>query len=196
MQHDLAPQLHRFRGDTRCRGFPRLLSRAPVSPFDPTDPRSLARRAEVYALAYEQAGDARAYQERMLADLRARGAGLIAIAAVAMSIFGGPALEGAHTGLAVYVAVAAFVGTCVCVSALLWSRHSEVTIDGEALISTYAEPHVAPLALVHRALALHYAAGFVRNRETIDRMTRLSRVALVLLSAEIVAWVASYALTL
>jgi hypothetical protein len=167
-----------------------------VSPFDPTDPRSLARRADLYALAYEHAGKALARQEQILADLRARGTGLIAIAAVAMSIFGGPALGGSRAGPAVYVAVAAFVGTCVCVSALLWPRGPVVMIDGAALIAEYAEPHVVPLALIHRELALHHTAGFVRNRDAIDRTMRLSRVALALLSAEIVAWVVHYALTL
>ncbi|WP_445149780.1 hypothetical protein [Baekduia sp. Peel2402] len=167
-----------------------------MSSFDPTDPRSLARRAATYALASEESANALAQQERTLADLRGRGAGLIATAAVAMSIFGGPALGGAHAGPAVYVAIAAFVGACVCVLALLWPRHPILASDGAALISAYAEPHHVPLALVHRELALHRTAEFVRNRDEIKRMTRLSRGALALLSAEIVAWVVNYTLAL
>jgi hypothetical protein len=167
-----------------------------VSPFDPTDPRSLARRAEVYALAFEEAGKSLAYQERIVEQLRGRGAGIAATAAVTMSIFGGPAIGRGATSEALYVATAAFVGACFCVLGLLWPRHLVAATDVGELLPTYAEPNHAPLALVHRELAVHRADGFVRNRNVIDRMTRLSRVALVLLSVEILAWVVNYALTL
>lgn len=167
-----------------------------MSRFDPTDLRSLDRRAEVYALAYEEAGHALDHQERRHVELCGRGAALMAIAAVAMSLFGGPAAGHAPASPALYVAVVAFLGVCFCVLGLLWPRHIGVATNVGELIPAYAEPHRMPLALVHRELALHRAAGFVHNREVLERMTGLARIALVLLSVEIVAWVVNYALTL
>lgn len=167
-----------------------------MSPFDPTDPRALARRADVYALAYAEAGEALADQVRIVEQLRGRAASLVATAAVTMSIFGGPAIGRGAAGVALYVATAAFAGVCLCVLALLWPRHLIVATNAAELIPMYAEPHHLPLALVHRELAVHRAAGFVHNRGMIDRMTGLSRVALILLSMEIVAWVVNYSLTL
>lgn len=167
-----------------------------MSPFDPTDPRSLARRADVYALAFQEAGEALADQVRIVEQLRGRAAGLVATAAVTMSIFGGPVAGRGAAGVALYVATAAFVGVCFCVLGLLWPRHLVAATDVGELIAEYAEPHQLPLALVHRELAVHRAAGLVQNRDVIDRMMGLSRVAVVLLSAEIVAWVVNYALTL
>jgi hypothetical protein len=167
-----------------------------VSPFDPTDRLSLTRRAETYSFAFELAGHALADQERLGAELRGRGGGIVATAAVTMSVFGGPALGRLPTGPALYVAVAAFAGVCICVLDLFWPRRLVVTIDAEKVIATYAEPRHVPLALVHRELALHRAASFSRNRAAIDRMLWSSRGALLLLAVEVVAWVVSYAQTL
>jgi hypothetical protein len=165
-----------------------------VSPFDPTDHRSLARRADVYALAFEEAGQALAYQERIHADLRARGGGLATTAAVTMSIFGGPAIGDLPVGPALYVAVVAFVGVCLCTLALHWPLDLELTVDADRIIPSYAEARFVPLPLVHRDLAIYRTKSIARNRRTLDRLTTVLRIAVGLLGVECTTWVVNYAL--
>lgn len=161
--------------------------------FDFTDPRSVARRAPIYALAYEEAGKALGSQRQLLVDVRSRAAGVVAIAAIVTSILGGaPTADGRH-GPAAYVAVAAFLGVGASALGLFWTGHLETVIDPEVLIREYAEPSFVPMALVHRDLALHCAAGLAQNRRTLDRMTVMLRVAVSALAIEVVAWVVNYA---
>jgi hypothetical protein len=164
-------------------------------PSDLTDPRLLARRAPLYALAFAEAGHALSSQERMLDDLRARAVGLVGAAAVTTSILGGTALGGTARGPMTYVAVAAFVASAVCALGVLWPRHGWVSVtDAERMISTYAEPVHLPLALVHRDLALHRAAGLARNHRQLKRNMQLLRAGICLLALEVAAWLANYAL--
>jgi hypothetical protein len=163
--------------------------------FDFTDPRSVARRAPIYALAFEEAGTALAEQRQVLADVRSRAAGVVATAALVTSILGGAPVNGSHPRLVVYVAVAAFLGVGASAFGLLWLGHLESTIDPEALIREYAEPSYVELALVHRDLAVH-RASLTHNRQTLERMTTLLRVAVGSLAVEVSAWVVNYAQTL
>ncbi|HET6508146.1 MAG TPA: hypothetical protein VFG42_15250 [Baekduia sp.] len=162
--------------------------------FDFTDPRLYRPRAALYALAFEEAGLALVWQERIHSDLRARGAGLAGTATVTTTIFGGPL--GAGDGSARYVAVMAFVGVGLCALGLLWPRHFDVASDARTMVREYAEPSSVPLPLVHRDLALVRSDAFARNRRRLDRMTWLLRVGLCLLAVQVVAWVVSYAQSL
>jgi hypothetical protein len=164
------------------------------SPSDLSDARVLARRADIYALAFAEAGEALAYQERIHEQVRGRGAGLVATAALATSIFGGPALGTPRPGPALYVAVIAFIGVCICVLALMWPRQLRIVTDAAEMITRYAEPRHVPLALVHRDLALDRADSIATNLGTLDRMTSVARAALLLVAVEIVAWVVNYTL--
>jgi hypothetical protein len=159
--------------------------------FDFTDPRLYRPRAALYALAFEEAGKALAWQERILSDLRARGAGLAGTATVTTTIFGGPLAS--PDGSARYVALVAFVGVGSCALGLLWPRHFDDVIDAKAMLEEYVEPARFPMPLVHRDYALHRARTFDRNRRTLDRMTWLLRGGLCLLAVQVVAWVVSYA---
>jgi hypothetical protein len=164
--------------------------------FDFTDPRRFTARAALYALAFEEAGEALDGQRQLLADLRSRAAGVVATAALVASILGGSPAGDAHHGLAAYVAVAAFLGVGASALGLFWLGHLETTNNAEALIRKYAEPLVVPMPLVHRDLALHRTMSLIRNRRTLDRMTVLLRVAIAALATEVVAWVVNYAQTL
>ena len=159
--------------------------------FDFTDRRLYRPRAALYALAFEEAGRALAWQERILSDLRARGVGLAGTATVTTTIFGGPL--GAAEGPARYVAVVAFVGVGLCTLGVLWPRHFDVAVDARTIVSEYAEPSSVPLPVVHRDLALVRSDILARNRRTLDHMTWLLRVGLCLLAVQVVAWVVSYA---
>lgn len=159
--------------------------------FDFTDPRLYRPRAALYALAFEEASRALAWQESILADLRARGVGLAGTATVTTTIFGGPLAS--SDGPARYVAVAAFVGVCSCALGLLWPRHFDIAVHAQTMLEEYVEPASVPLALVHRDLALARADALDRNRRALDRMTWLLRIGLCLLAVQVVAWVVSYA---
>jgi hypothetical protein len=159
--------------------------------FDFTDPRLYRPRAALYALAFEEASRALAWQESILSDLRARGVGLAGTATVTTTIFGGPL--GAAEGSARYVAVAAFVCVGACALGLLWPRHLSVAIDARLMLEEYVEPTGMPLPLVHRDLALERSDAFDCNRRTLDRMAWLLRLGLCLLALQILAWVVSYA---
>jgi hypothetical protein len=159
--------------------------------YDFTDPRLFRPRAALYALAFEEAGNALAWQERILTDLRARGAGLAGTATVTTTIFGGPL--GVAEGSVRYVALAAFVGVSACALGLLWSRHFEIALDARTVLTDYVEPSNVPLPLVHRDLALVRTDLLDRNRRRLDQMTWLLRLGLCLLAVEVVAWVVSYA---
>lgn len=156
--------------------------------FDFTDPRSVARRAPIYALAFEEAGQALAVQRQLLVDLRSRATGIVAAAAFVTSALGGSPLGGRSAGVTAYVVAAAFLAVGASIFGLFWLGHLEVTVDPKALIADYAEPSPVPLALVHRDLAIHRAKSVADNRRTLDRMTVLLRVAVGSLAVEVVAW--------
>lgn len=157
--------------------------------FDFTDPRLYRPRAALYALAFEEAGKALDVQHRLLADVRSRAGGVVAVAALVMSILG----DDVRPQAATYVAISAFLGVGASALALFWLGHLEMNIDPGVLIHEYAEPSFVPLALVHRDLALHCTAGLARNRRTLERMTILLRLAVGALAVEVFAWVVSYA---
>jgi hypothetical protein len=160
--------------------------------FDFTDPRLFGPRAELYALAFEEAGRALAGQRQLLADVRSRAGGVVATAALVASILGAAPMSDGHYRPAVYVAVAAFLGVGVSAFGLLWLGDLEMTIDPKALLWEYAEPSRLPLALVHRDLALHRAASLARNRRRIARMIVLLRMAVASLAIEVIAWLVNY----
>lgn len=159
--------------------------------FDFTDPRLYRPRAGLYALAFEEAGRALAWQERILSDLRARGVGLAGTATVTTTIFGGPLASA--DGSARYVAVSAFVGVCLCALGLLWPRHFDIALNAQTMLEEYIEPVNVPLPLVHRDLALVRADMLDRNRRALDRLTWWLRVGLCLLAVQVTAWVVGYA---
>lgn len=161
--------------------------------FDFTDPRSYTRRAPLYELAFVEAGLALATQERILADLRTRGAGLAGTATVTTTIFGGLLATAGPFRPTAFVAVAAFVGVGLCALALLWPRHLVEVTNAERILAEHAEPRCTPLPLVHRELAVHRAEAYVRNRRTIDRLVLVLRLGLALLALHVLAWVATYA---
>jgi hypothetical protein len=157
--------------------------------FDFTDPRLFAPRAALYALAFEEAGRALTLQQETIAGLRSRAANLLATAAVTTSILGGPLAASGGLTMAAIVATAAFVGVGICSLGLLWPYSLIMVDDVRSILADYAEPVHVPSPLVHRDLAILRAKSAERNRQVLDRMTLMLRVALCLLATEVVAWV-------
>jgi hypothetical protein len=161
-------------------------------PFDLTDPEQLALRAPAYALAFAEAGHALGAQEQMMRDLIARAGMLMAASAVSTSIFGGQLLTDGHRHPAAWVAVAAFAGVSLAVIDVLWPRHGwELETPANNILTTYVEPAVAPMALIHRDLAIHQLASVRRNRARLRRASRSLQLGMIMLPVEVLAGVAS-----
>jgi hypothetical protein len=161
-------------------------------PYDLTDPEQLALRAPAYELAFAEAGHALGVQEQMMRDLIARAGMLMAASAVSTSIFGGRLLTDGHRHPSAWLAVAAFVGVSLAVIDVLWPRHgSELETSVINILATYVEPAVAPMALIHRDLAIHRLASVRRNDARLGRASRSLRLGMMLLPVEVLAGVAS-----
>jgi hypothetical protein len=159
-----------------------------------SDPKLLAKRAPAYELAFVEAGRALDGQERAVNELRSRSSVLIAAAAITTSFFGGRAVVGDHLDVAVWIAIAAFALVGLAVLAVLWPRHDwQFSADTSKLISEYIEPELLPLPLIHRDLALHRSASYVRNAHQLAWLFRSFRVGLILLVVEVSAWVVALA---
>ena len=75
-----------------------------------------------------------------------------------------------------------------------WPRHDwQFSADTAKLISEYIEPELLPLPLIHRDLALHRGASYVRNAHQLARLFLAFRVGLILLVVEVSAWVVALA---
>ncbi len=145
-----------------------------------------------YELAYDEAKRALDAQEGVVNELRSRSAVLIAAAAVTTSFFGSRALMDPDVGAAAWVAIVFFACVGATVLVVLWPRRDWVfTVNAERFIATYVESTDGPLEvpLIHRDLALHMSASYVRNAIQLRILAFAFRVGAVLLVAEVVAWV-------
>ena len=160
-------------------------------------PTADADTADGYALALEEARRALDEQERAVAQLSARAGTLLSAAAIATSFLGGTALSHDQVSVLSWVAIAAFVGLCVAtVSILVPRRDWEFSIRPALVIRAFVEPVAAgPVTQLRRELALHMDAGLQRNAPQLTWMMTTFHIASVLLTLEILAWVAAIAVT-
>lgn len=148
-----------------------------------------------YELAFSEARRALEDQERVVNELRTRAGVLIAAAAMSTSFFGGAAIADRTLGVTGWIGVLSFVLLGGTVVSVLWPRQDwTFTVDAEDFIAEYLEPLDAdPLDLVgiHRDLALHMARSHKDNREQLRRLLAALRAGVLLLVAEVLAWVAA-----
>jgi hypothetical protein len=123
-------------------------------------------QASGYELAFEEAGRALDAQERAVNELRSRAGVLMAAAAITTSFFGSRAVTGDALSIGVWIAVAAFV---------------------------VVEPEPVEFRLLQRDLALHRSAAYDANAEQLGRLFLVFRIGLVVLVAEVAAWVVALA---
>jgi hypothetical protein len=144
-----------------------------------------------YKLAFEEGGRALDAQERAVNELRSRASVLIAAAAVTTSFFGTRAVTGGELTSAGWCAVVAFALVAATVLAVLWPwRDWEFNANPADLIATYVETESpATLAEIHRDMALHRSASYVCNARLLGKLYWAFRVGLVLVAAEVAAWV-------
>jgi hypothetical protein len=146
------------------------------------------------AFVYQEALRGLLQQQAAVESLHARAATLIFAASFASSLLGVRALAdglGAWDWIALGLLV---VIGCLAVF-LLWPYYNlSFRFDPEVLLARYvdvAEP--PPMALMHRDLALRIKADWQANGRIVRRLREALQVALILLIAEIVAWLFSIA---
>ena len=151
---------------------------------------SQADAAEAYELAYREGERALSEQQTVVDGFRSRAGLILSAAAIATSFFGGAALDRGTTAFT-WIAIALFLALGAAVIRILWPRGDwEFTIGPEALIENYIEhPQPLSLPLIHRDLALHMDRSYFHNRGELLLLVRYFRVASVLLTLEVVAWV-------
>jgi hypothetical protein len=148
-----------------------------------------------YALALEEARRALDEQERAVAGLSTRAGTLLSAAAIATSFLGGAALSRGEPDVVSWIAIATFVAFCATTLSIVKPPREWMFAMRPALV---IRAFVEPLALpsrhpIRRDMALHMDAGLQRNARQFKRMVTRFHMASVLLTIEIVAWVASIA---
>jgi hypothetical protein len=146
------------------------------------------------AFVYQEALRGLLQQQAAVESLHARAATLIFAASFASSLLGARALDdgvGAWDWIALGLLVA--IG-CMAVF-LLWPYYNlTFRFDPADLLARYvdvAEP--PPMAVIHRELALQIKADWQANGRIVRRLREALQVALILLIAEITAWLFSIA---
>jgi hypothetical protein len=150
-----------------------------------------------YALAYREARRGLEDQERYVVELRARAGALIAAAAIITSFFGSQTLARHDFGVAVWVAIGCFVLLSFAVLVVLWPRRDWVfSLAPAEFIAAYLEPpdgEPLELHLIERDMALHMGRSTKLNRDQLDELAPVFRVAALLLVVEVLAWVVALA---
>jgi hypothetical protein len=146
------------------------------------------------AFVYQEALRGLLQQQAAVESLHARAATLIFAASFASSLLGARALDdgvGAWDWIALGLLVA--IG-CLAVF-LLWPYYNlTFRFDPEVLLARYVDVAEPPaLALIHRELAIEINADWQANGRIVRRLREALQVALILLIAEIAAWLISIA---
>jgi len=146
-------------------------------------------------LAYDEAGRALWEQRAAVDSFRTRAGLLMSTAAITTSFLGAQAL-GAASNVFVWLAIAGFVGVAVASLGVLWPRQWELTTDPRRIIETYAEAdEPALIGDLRHDLSLYMHTSFVENQRGLERLAILFQVASVLLTVEVVLWIAAIAST-
>lgn len=160
--------------------------------------RRQTRAVELEQLAYEEAKRAIDRQSDQLDGLRGRGGILLGAVSLATSFLAGLALDGGDlstwaTVAAIVATIAFIVAAGMCV-AILWPRAEwgfnlsagRILQQLDALTPTEAE--------AYRELALRIQGNYRANRDRLDVLFWLFRIACIALGVETLAWLVTLAL--
>ena len=144
-----------------------------------------------YKLAYDEAVRALQQQQSRLDNLRTRAGILLSAAAIATSFLGGKALEGRAPTAWGWAAVGMFLALSGVTLLILWPRVEwKFAVGIRELIHDYIESdEPLPITTIHRDLALHMEDSYFDNERGLNRLIWSFRIASVLLSAEVIAWI-------
>jgi hypothetical protein len=156
------------------------------SPAADDDPRA--------AFVYQEALRGLLQQQAAVESLHARAATLVFAASFVSSLLGARALEDG-VGAWDWIALALLVAIGSLAVLMLWPYYNlTFRFDPEELLARYVDvPEPESMAEMHRELALRIKADWARNGRIVRRLREALQVALILLLAEIVAWLVSIA---
>lgn len=150
----------------------------------------------LYRTAYEEAARALCEQQGAVDNFRTRAGLLLSAAAIATSFLGGQALDGNSVSLAVWFALAGFLGVAIASLAMLWPRRWELHADPQNVIDIYIETEKpATVHELHRDLSLHMHDSRLENRKGLKQLAFYFQVAGGLLTAEVALWIFAIAST-
>jgi hypothetical protein len=153
--------------------------------------------AELYRIAYDEAIRALRYQRAAIDTLRTRVGYLVSAATIATSFLGGLALR-ANATAGSWAAIGMFVLFGLAAAKILWPRAEGAegfTARPSILIETLDADPEQELGPIYRDLALYAEEAHDLNTERhLKPLTDWFRAAILLLMAEIVAWVIDLAL--
>jgi len=152
----------------------------------PEDPR--------VAFVYQEALRGLLQQQTAVESLHNRAATLVFAASFAGSLLGSRALsDGVGSWDWTAIALLLLIGALTVV--LLWPYYNlAFRFDPEVLLERYVDAdQPASMQDIHRMLALQIKSDFARNGRIVRRLRETFQVALVLLLAEIMAWMFSVA---
>jgi hypothetical protein len=146
------------------------------------------------AFVYQEALRGLLQQQAAVQSMHARAATLIFAASFASSLLGARALEDG-VGVWDWIALGLLVAIGCLAAFLLWPYYNlTFRFDPEVLLARYVDvPAPPPMAMIHRELALQIKADAHANGRTVRRLREALQVALILLIAEIAAWLVSIA---
>jgi hypothetical protein len=153
-----------------------------------------------YEVVYHEGIRALDFQRNSFDTLRERVGFLLSAATIATSFLGGLALRD-HSDAGSWIAIGLFVGFGAFALRLLWPRAEGAegfTATPSIVISEYLEPEEgepSEIGVIFRDLALFAEEAHDLNRDNhLKPLTNYFRVAITLLTAEIVAWVVDLAI--
>jgi hypothetical protein len=146
------------------------------------------------AFVYQEALRGLLQQQAAVESLHARAATLVFAASFVSSLLGARALEDG-VGAWDWIALALLVAIGSLAVLMLWPYYNlTFRFDPEELLARYVDvPEPESMAEMHRELALRIKADWARNGRIVRRLREALQVALILLLAEIVAWLVSIA---
>jgi hypothetical protein len=146
------------------------------------------------AFVYQEALRGLLQQQSAVESLHNRAATLVFAASFASSLLGSRALANGVGGWD-WLAIALLLLIGALTVALLWPYYNlTFRFDPEELLDTYVDTEqAASMGEMHRRLALRLKADVHRNGRIVRRLRELLQIALVVLLAEILAWMLSIA---
>jgi hypothetical protein len=145
-----------------------------------------------YELVYAESVHALVEQRDSVENLRTRAGILLSAAAVASSLLGGQALGDAHLTVFGWAAILAFTGTAGSLLAVLWPAAGwNPTRVPTRLIETHIEvSDPPPFYIIHRDLSYAMGVDYAENRHLHLRLVQRFQLASMLISVEVLAWIA------
>ncbi|HEX6667444.1 MAG TPA: hypothetical protein VF081_12700 [Solirubrobacterales bacterium] len=150
-----------------------------------------------YEVAYDEAVRALVEQQAFVDSLRSGAGLLLSGSAITTSFLGARALGPGELELMSWLATASFVGVALVSLIILWPRRWEFEADPVEVIEAYIDTEqAAPAGKLYRDLSFRMRSSYLENRRGLNELAGYFQLAICLLTAEVILWVAAIALPL